>query len=231
MGTRVTLTAKPDEARVIGKPSLLREIGEQMNLRAMTIVEPSLKREIRRKLAKTPQAHKRNPDGTARSPLGGLGAGEIGGSKTEKETRVRVVQTKASGAGAGRGGRGASYTIEATSLAQTHDKQLSTLSLMLGGRRSRGTLTKNMSFWGRRGDEGRVRVRPYTKGRRFYRTGVVPAVRYMGIPADPSFGSRVFNSRVQGQLSRALESVVAEVISKDGLRDWVSKWRIEVDIE
>lgn len=228
---QVTIKAKPDGARVVGKPSLLRQIGEDFNLSAMTIVEPSLKREIRRRLAKTPLAHKFNPSGSPRTAIGlSAGGSEIAGSKTERETRVRVAQDKASGAGAGRGGRGASYTVEATSLTMTHDGKMPTLAVLIAGRKSRGMLAKPMSFWGRRGNEGRVRVRPWTRGRKYIRPGVVPAIRYMGIKPDPQFGERVFNSNVKSRLSTAFVKAITDAVTKDQLRDFNASWNVTVEL-
>jgi hypothetical protein len=229
---RVTLRAKPDEGRVVGKPSLLREVGEAFNGPALDIVEPSLRREIRRRLAKTPRAHKFDPSGKERTPAGSPGAQEIGGSKTERDTRVRVVQDKASGAGGGRGARGATYAVEATSLTKSHDKAVHTFGILVGGRKKGvgQTMDSPMSFWGRRGNEGRIRVRPVGRSRR-WRKGVVPFIRFGGIREDKDFVTRVFDERTLGRLSRAFERAVVKVLSGDRLKDYTGEWEAVVDVE
>jgi hypothetical protein len=217
MASRVTIVEKIDDQRVVGKPTLLASVYEELNRELPPIVQPSLQRAIRRKLGQTPDAHKKTNRGQIRTPLARSrgGQAEAAGSSTEKKSYVTVTRESASGQGAGRGGRGATFGLAIGSPTTSRDGRLNLLNFLISGRRSAGVVTKRMMFWDRYGGEVPVRVN---------------RIKHKAIPADPNFIPSILDQRVMTRVRNTFRKVVTQVISKDALKSYFVRMKVQVDL-
>jgi hypothetical protein len=116
------------------------------------------------------------------------------------------------------------FALVAGSRGKTRDKKLYTLDILEMGTKAHGPIWKRVSFYGRRGNEGRVTRSPGVSksGER------TPSVTHVGVRGR-EFMNRVVTGDMLRQMQEAFASAVAQNLNRRR-RKYLYKMQVKIDV-